>query len=70
MNKKLITTNPDIINYDFYNPNNIHVIDEENIRFDAEFFNVPYEPIPEYKYNNYKKIVCYNRYENDKLFFC
>jgi hypothetical protein len=53
MNKKLITTNPDIINYDFYNPNNIHVIDEENIRFDAEFFNVPYEPIPEDIYNNY-----------------
>jgi hypothetical protein len=53
MNKKLITTNPDIINYDFYNPNNIQVIDGENIRFDAKFFNVPYEPIPEMIYNKY-----------------
>ena len=53
MNKKLITTNPDIINYDFYNPNNIHVIDEDDICIDSEFFSIPYEPIPENIFKNY-----------------
>ena len=29
--KKLVTTNTDVVNYDFYNPQNILVIDENNI---------------------------------------
>ena len=53
LHKKLITTNPNIVNYDFYSPNNILVIDEENIHFDADFFKIPYEPIPENIYNKY-----------------
>ncbi len=53
LHKKLITTNPNIVNYDFYRPNNILVIDEENIHFDADFFKIPYEPIPENIYNKY-----------------
>jgi len=53
LHKKLITTNSNIVNYDFYNPNNILVIEEENIHFEADFFNIPYEPIPEIIYNKY-----------------
>lgn len=53
LHKKLITTNPNIVNYDFYRPNNILVIDEENIHFDTDFFKIPYEPIPENIYNKY-----------------
>ena len=48
-----MTNNPSITNYDFYNPNNIMVIDEENMNFDAAFFTTPYEPIPENIYNQY-----------------
>ena len=36
--KKLITTNVDIVNYDFYNPKNILLIERENINFDKSFF--------------------------------
>lgn len=46
LNKKLITTNQDIKNYDFYNPNNILVIDADNLTFDVSFFETPYEEIP------------------------
>jgi hypothetical protein len=53
LQKKLITTNRNIVDYDFYNPNNILVIDEENIQIDPHFFKIPYEPIPESIYNNY-----------------
>lgn len=45
--KKLITTNPDIKNYDFYNPNNILVLDSKNPEIEKSFFETPYEKIPE-----------------------
>lgn len=41
--KKLITTNSDIKNYPFYNPDNILVIDRENIQIDPEFFKTDFE---------------------------
>ena len=45
--KKLITTNKDIKNYDFYNSNNIHVIDDvKNISIPLSFFETNYEEIP------------------------
>ncbi len=53
MNKKLITTNESIKKYDFYNPNNIMVIDREKVEIPAEFFNVPYTPIKEEIYEKY-----------------
>lgn len=53
LQRKLITTNPNIIQYDFYNPKNILIIDETNINFDADFFNSPYEPVPEHIYRKY-----------------
>lgn len=51
--KKLITTNPDIKNYDFYNPNNILVVDPDNVMIDPAFFTTPYEPLSENVYNKY-----------------
>lgn len=51
--RKLITTNKTVVQYDFYNPNNILVIDENNINLDSEFFNTPYAPLPENIYYKY-----------------
>ena len=53
LQKKLITTNPNIVNYDFYNPRNILVIDENNLNFNIDFFKSSYEPIPEDIYRKY-----------------
>jgi len=50
--KKLITTNKDIINYDFYNENNILVFDGE-INKDSPFFVNEYEDIDAYIYEKY-----------------
>jgi len=53
LQKKLITTNKNIIDYDFYNPNNILVIDKKRPIISAEFLNSKYQPIPENIYNKY-----------------
>jgi hypothetical protein len=45
--KKLITTNTDIKNYDFYNPNNIFIIENDDFLIPKSFFETAYEPIPE-----------------------
>lgn len=55
--KKLITTNEDIVNYDFYDPNNILVIDINNIEIPKTFFETPYKDLPE---NIYKKYILKN----------
>jgi hypothetical protein len=47
LEKKLITTNTDIKNYDFYNPNNILIIDEKRISISIDFFENKYEKIPD-----------------------
>ncbi len=46
MGKKLITTNTGIQKYDFYNPNNICIIDRQNPRIPAEFWSSEYVPVP------------------------
>lgn len=43
--RKLITTNADIRNYPFYNPNNIFIIDREDIQLDPEFFKTDFKKI-------------------------
>lgn len=53
LEKKLITTNPDIKNYDFYNPNNILIIDEKNPVIPKGFFENEYEKIPDSILNKY-----------------
>lgn len=45
MNKKLITTNESIKYYDFYDPNNIAIIDRNNISLDINFLKSPYKPL-------------------------
>lgn len=54
LHKKLITTNSDIKNYDFYNENNILLIDSKNPVIPKDFFNKPYIEIPEKIINQYK----------------
>jgi hypothetical protein len=53
LGKKLITTNSDIKNYDFYNPNNILIISEENPIIPIDFFNNEYKDIPEFILKKY-----------------
>jgi hypothetical protein len=53
LQKKMITDNSSIKKYSFYNPNNILVIDTNNLNFDISFFNLPYEPIPNEIYNEF-----------------
>lgn len=45
--KKLITNNTDVINYDFYNPDNIFVIGKDDINDLNEFINRPFIDIPD-----------------------
>ena len=51
--KKIITTNKSITSYDFYNPNNILVIDNEDLEINNTFFQIDYQTIPDEIYNLY-----------------
>lgn len=51
--RKLITTNSSIQYYDFYNPNNICIINRNNPILDKDFFIRPYEPISKDLYYKY-----------------
>jgi len=53
LQKKIITTNKDISNYDFYNPNNIAIVDSDNISIPQVFFTTPYEEIEPEIVNKY-----------------
>ncbi|WP_264537015.1 hypothetical protein [Flavobacterium sp. N1736] len=54
MQKKIITTNASIKGYDFYNPNNILVLNEdEEININPDFFTTPYEPLSDEMYHKY-----------------
>jgi hypothetical protein len=43
--KKLITTNTDVVSYDFYNENNVLVIDRLNPVIAEDFFSRPFVPL-------------------------
>jgi hypothetical protein len=45
--KKIITTNKEILKYSFYDPNNIFVIDREDIELSIDFFESNSNPIDE-----------------------
>ena len=47
LSKKLITNNKRIKEYDFYDANNICIIDNEDISIPADFFTTPYKQINE-----------------------
>jgi hypothetical protein len=51
--KKMITTNSEIIQYDFYHPNNILVIDRQDIEIDPDFFDSPYVELERELYQKY-----------------
>ncbi|MCB4235991.1 hypothetical protein LDL59_15490 [Kaistella anthropi] len=47
--KKLITNNADVVNYDFYHPENILIVDFNNPAIEKvkQFMKLPYHPIDE-----------------------
>jgi hypothetical protein len=47
MNKKIMTNNRSVMEYDFYNPNNIMVFDFDNLVIPKEFFQTPYQALDE-----------------------
>ncbi|WP_157351612.1 lipopolysaccharide biosynthesis protein [Aliarcobacter butzleri] len=51
--KKLFTTNKDVENYDFYNNNNILIINRNEPKLDIDFFKKDYEEIDEAIYEKY-----------------
>lgn len=51
--RKLITTNKEVAKYDFYNPQNILIIDRNNPEIPQGFMNSPYVPIEENIYKKY-----------------
>lgn len=53
MKKKIITTNCNIVNYDFYNENNVLVIDRRNPDIPLSFLNKPYTELEENIYDEY-----------------
>lgn len=42
LRKKIITTNQDILNYDFYDKDNVFIIDRKNIKIDKKFISSGY----------------------------
>lgn len=53
LDKKLVTTNSDIINYDFYCPENICIINRDKPEPDKYFFEIPFKKIDESIKQNY-----------------
>lgn len=51
--KKIITTNSQVKQYDFYHPNNVLVWENNNIEELEEFIHKPYVPLPEKISNKY-----------------
>jgi hypothetical protein len=52
-NKKLLTNNINIKNYDFYNPSNILVLSERNFDIPDSFFENSYHPVEDVTYRRY-----------------
>lgn len=51
--KKLVTTNQDVRNYAFFDPQNIHVIDRASPQVPADFIDAPYRPISDALYHQH-----------------
>jgi|SRR5690625_858717 len=52
---KLITNNTDVVNYDFYEPENIYIIDFDNANYEElkKFIDTPYKKLPLEIYQKY-----------------
>jgi hypothetical protein len=53
-NRKLITTNANVVHHDFFRKENILVIDRNNPVVDLEFFNAPYSYLSDEVYLKYR----------------
>lgn len=53
LKRKLVTTNKDIVNYDFYHPNNIFLIDRNSLKVPKYFIDSEYVELHESIYNKY-----------------
>ena len=53
LEKKIITDNENIKNYDFYNPDNILVLDKDMTNINSDFFQKPYNALAKEYYNKY-----------------
>lgn len=53
LEKKIVTDNESIKGYDFYNPQNILVLNETCSNLEKSFFETPYEKVPEEIYYSY-----------------
>ncbi len=53
MNKKIITTNESIRQYDFYDENHVAVIDRKNVKLPAGFLDTPYAALQTDIYEKY-----------------
>ncbi|CAM4017558.1 hypothetical protein [Arcobacter cloacae] len=51
--KKILTTNSEIKKYDFYNSNNIFLLDRNNVKIDIEFFEKKYKDLNDDIYKKY-----------------
>lgn len=51
--KKIITTNKSVRDFDFYNPNNILIVDSKDINIPNDFLNSAYIKLPDYILNKY-----------------
>lgn len=56
LRKKIITTNRDIINYDFYNSENVSIIDRKNIKLDQNFIKSDYKILSNKIYSKYSLV--------------
>lgn len=60
--KKLITTNPAVKDYDFYRPENIHIWDGKDFDSIEQFLQIPYHPLPitlkeKYSFSNWIRYI-------------
>ena len=53
LKKKIITNNKTILDYDFYNPNNILLLNDELSNLDLSFFESDYQELPKEIYEKY-----------------
>lgn len=53
MNKKLITTNESVKRYDFFDANNVAVVDRKEVKIPNGFLDSPYNRLPEDLYEKY-----------------
>lgn len=53
MEKKIITTNEHIKNYDFYDPRNISIIDRNNVEIPSEFIDCSYHKVSDSIFKKY-----------------